>query len=100
MYAKVSTIQVKPGKMDECVSSVASMILLSRKTKGNKAGIMLIDRNQNKAITIVIWEAKADMIASENETEGSYQEASTKLAALLDGSLVWEQYEVGFITFR
>lgn len=98
MYARVSTIQVQPGKMDECVSSVASMILLSQKTKGNKAGIMLIDRNQNRAIAIVIWEAKADMIASENG--GYYQEVSTKLASLLDGSLVWEHYEVGFITFR
>jgi heme-degrading monooxygenase HmoA len=93
MYARVVTILIKPGKEDEIIRIFEeSIIPTARKQKGFKGLTLMIDRETRNAISISMWEEKADMIA--NETSGYYQEQVGKIAGMTYGYPVDQHYEV------
>ena len=93
MYARVTTGQLHPDKIDEASQIYqASIIPAMKSAKGLKHLFALTDRATGKGLVITIWETEADMKAS--ESSGLYQQQAAKLAPLLAGMPSFETYEV------
>ena len=93
MYARVTTIQVQPGKMDEVTSIWRDLVERGAKPqKGFKGGWLLLDPNTSKGISISLWEAEADLTAF--ETGDVYKQQLAKVVGFLAARPVAESYEV------
>ena len=93
MYARVSTAEVQPGKMDELVSvSRDSVLPAAQQQQGFKGGLWLTDPDTNKAMIVTLWETREDMEAGEQS--GYYREQVGKFADILAGDVVREAYDV------
>jgi len=93
MHARVSTVQIQPGKTDEAISIYRdSVVPVGKQQKGFKGALLLADPNTGKAISVTLWETEADMKAG--ETSGYYQEQIAKFASVFAGPPVGEHYEV------
>jgi len=93
MYARVVTVQVQPGKMDEMISIYRdSVVPAAKEQKGFKGIFALTDTDTNKAISIALWETEADMKAG--EASGYLNEQIAKVAPTFAGPPTTERYEV------
>lgn len=93
MQARVMTVQVQPGKRDEVIRIYRdSVILAAKQLKGFKDGLLLLDPDTGKCISISMWETEDDMTAS--EASGYLKEQIAKFAAVFAGPPIREHYEV------
>ena len=93
MYARVSTAEVQPGKIDEVIDiSKDSILPAAREQQGFKGGLWLTNRDTNKVMVVTLWESREEM--ESGETGGYYREQIGKLAGLLAGDVVRDAYEV------
>lgn len=91
MYARVTTAQVQPGKMDELVR-ILLVLPAARQQKGYAGGLVLTNPGTGKAEIIALWETEADMAAG--EVSGYYREQVAKVVPTLAGPPAREGYEV------
>lgn len=93
MHARVTTVQAKPGKIEEAISIARDSVAeIAREQRGFKGMTLLSDFDTGKALVITMWESEADMQA--NESSGYYQEQLGKISDLIAGPPVRETYEV------
>ena len=93
MYARVSTAEVQPGRLDEVIDiSRDSVLPAARQQRGFKSGLWLTDRDANKIMIVSLWESREDMEAGEQS--GYYREQIGKFGGMLAGDVVREAYEV------
>ena len=93
MYARVSTAEVQPGRLDEMVSiSRDSVLPAARQQQGFEGGLWLTDPDTNKAMIVTLWETKEAMEAAEQC--GYYREQVGKFGGMPAGDVVREVYEV------
>lgn len=93
MYARVTTGQMQPDKIDDAARVYReSIVAAMRQAQGFKNLLVLTDRATGKGLVISVWESEADMRAS--EASGFYQQQAGKLAHLLAGAPSFETYEV------
>lgn len=93
MYARVTTVQIQPGKADEAIGIFRdSVVPAAKQQKGFKGGLLLTDRNTGKGLSIALWETEADMRAG--EASGYYQQQLAKFKDIFGAPPVREQYEV------
>ena len=93
MYARVSTAEVQPGKMDEVIAvSRDAGLPAARQQPGFKGALWLTDRDANKLMAVSLWETREDM--ETGEQSGYYREQIGRLGGLLAGDVVREAYEV------
>ena len=95
MYARVTTVQVSPDKIEEAIRLWRDSVMpAAREQKGFKSGRLLVDRKTGKGISIGLWETEADIRAS---AEGSayFQAQIAKFAGLFTAPPIVEHYEVG-----
>lgn len=93
MYARVSTAEVQPGKIDDTVNiSEESVLPAARQQQGFEGGLWLTDPDNNKVMVVTLWASREDM--ESGETSGYYREQIGKLGDLLVGDVVREAYEV------
>ncbi len=91
--ARVSYAQVQPGKMDEFNGFYRDSLLpVAEKERGCSGALVLTDQNTYKSVVITLWQADADMRAS--ESFGDLQMQRSRLLDLISGSRVVEYYEV------
>ena len=94
MYARITTSQVQPGKIDDGSQIVRDAVLpVARQQQGFKGLWQLVDRGNNKVIIITFWETEDDMKAG--ESSGYWQEQVARVASILAAQPVAETYEVG-----
>jgi len=62
MFARVSTTQVAPGRVDAVISYFQDAIPTT--LEGMKGGFVLVDRSRGKVMTISLWETKDAMKAA------------------------------------
>ena len=97
MYARVSTAEVQPGRLDEVIDiSRDSVLPAARQQRGFKNGLWLTDRDANKIMIVSLWESREDMEAGEQS--GYYREQVGKFGGMLAGEVVREAYEVSIHT--
>jgi heme-degrading monooxygenase HmoA len=93
MYARVTIVQILPGKVDKAVGiyrdSVTPAVL---KQKGSKGTLLMTDRKTGKGISITLWKTKTEMRAG--ESSGFYQKQVAKFKDIFGAPPVREQYEV------
>ena len=93
MYARVSTAEVQPGKMDEVIAvSRDAGLPAARQQPGFKGALWLTDHDANKLMAVSLWETKEDMEA--DERSDYYREQIGRLGGMLAGDVVREAYEV------
>ena len=93
MYARVVTVQVQPDKLDETINLYEDSVLsAARQQKGFQNGMLLVDRNTGKGVSITLWETEADLAAS--ESSGYFQAQIAKFASLFAGPPTRELYQV------
>ena len=92
MHARVTTFQLKPGKLDELLKITRESIApVVKQQKGIQRAIVLKDRKANRVIAITLWDTEADLGAM--DTSGSYQKTIDTVAHVLDGEPVREIFE-------
>jgi len=93
MYARVTIVQVLPGKMDEAIGIFRdSVVPAAKEQKGHKGHYLLTERKNGKGISISLWETEADMTAG--ESSGHYRQQLAKFKDIFAAPPVREDYEV------
>ncbi len=96
MNARVTIVQIVPGKLDEAVGLYRdSVVPAAKQQKGCKGLYLLTDRNTGRGISITLWETEADMTAGENS--GYYQQQLAKFKDVFGAPPVREAYEVSVL---
>lgn len=91
MYSRVTVVQVQPGKMDELITVFRDSIVPAVKPlEGCKRVLLFTDADDNKAMSISIWENEA--LWAESEKSGFVQQQLAKLASVLAGPPTREAY--------
>jgi heme-degrading monooxygenase HmoA len=92
MYARVTTIEGSPDKMDDAEHHVQEQTLPQlRKMEGFEGFVALGDRNSGRLVGLAFWESEEALQATEQEVSGVRSGA----AEAVDGTVASvEQYEV------
>jgi len=93
MHARVITVQSTPSDMERAIDTYKSSVIPeASKMPGFKNAFLLAEAATGQAISIVLWETEADMIAGEDSEY--LQNQITKFGAIFDAPPAIEHYEV------
>ena len=93
MYARVTTVPVKPGKLDETVSIIQESVKpVMEKQAGYRGALLLTNPDKTSVTSITLWETVADLTGS--QFDAAYQERIAQLSELVAGPPTTETYEV------
>src|SRR5947208_2756796 len=93
MNARVTTLQLQPGKTEEAVSLFNNSIVPALKQQlGFQNAWLLTDPQQGKVISITMWQSEADRLAS--ESNGFLRTQLGKLGQIVASVPVAESYRV------
>ena len=92
MYARVATVQVQAGKMDEFLKIYnETQRPINQQAKGFISARVLTDSNAGKAVAVTIWETESDARASSDSS--IMQDVMKRFEGVL-GAVNTEIYEV------
>ncbi|MFN8539144.1 MAG: antibiotic biosynthesis monooxygenase [Thermomicrobiales bacterium] len=93
MYARVTTVQVRPDMQDEASRITRDAVIPALKDRPGFGGFFLLtDRSTSQGLAISLWESEADLHAT--EASGHYREQLGKLATAMAGPPTMAIYEV------
>ncbi len=93
MFARMTTIQVKPDQIEAGVKIYkTSVVPEAKKQKGYRGACLLVDPKSGKCISVTFWRTEKDALA--NEENLYYQEQLVKFLSMLAGPMIREGYEV------
>ena len=99
MHARMSTIQMDPGKIDEAISQFEEQDLETIKgLDGFKGFTLFVDRSSGKVFGISYWDSKEQMDASEDAVKDARQRTADTGGATAAPAV--EHYEVAIDTFE
>jgi hypothetical protein len=93
MYARLTTIQIKPDKIDEATDIYRKSIVPAAKSQKGFCRInFFLDRKTGKAVSLALWDCEEDALA--NERSHYYQEQLVKLMHLFTSPPTRDGYDV------
>ena len=94
MYARVTTTQFSPYRLDESIHIAREQIVpAAQQQNGFKGYLMLVDRSTGKGMTITLWEGEEDRdITGSNSSY--YRDAIGKFVPLLEDAPLVEDLEL------
>jgi heme-degrading monooxygenase HmoA len=92
MHARVTTVEARPGTMDELRPFYESAAQQQKGMKGFVSTQLLTDQTANKAMIVTVFETLADLEASATVPQQTM--ADPRVAAALSGPPVIAIYEV------
>lgn len=93
MHARVITAHSTPSRVEQSATIYESSVIPEvQKFKGFKSALLLIDPDTGRAMSVVLWDTEADMLASEKSDYLRRQIA--KFGAIFDATPQVEHYEV------
>ena len=94
MFARVTTTQYSPYRLDEAIHIAREHTLpAAQQQTGFKGYLMLVDRSTGKGITITLWEEEEHReVTGPNSTY--YREAIGKVVPLLEAAPDVEDLEI------
>ena len=94
MYARVTTTQFSPYRLDESIHIAREQIVpAAQQQSGFKGYLMLVDRSTGKGITITLWDGEEDRdLTSPNSSY--YRDAIGKIVPLLEDAPLVEDFEL------
>ncbi len=94
MYARVTTTQHSPYRLDEAIQIAQEHTLpAARQQTGFKGYLMLVDRSTGKGITITLWEGEEHREVTGPESS-YYREAIGRVVPLLESAPDVEDLEI------
>jgi heme-degrading monooxygenase HmoA len=98
MYARISTYQGPAGLSDDEVAEIVrrtqeNVLPTVRQMTGYRGVLSLLDRGTGKALTMTMWDSKADMESSEEAANATRAQAADIAREQVVGV---ERYEVTF----
>jgi len=94
MYARVTTTQFSPYRLDEAISIIRDhTVPAAQKQTGFKGYLLLIDRSTGKGITITLWEGEEDRQITGPESN-YYRDEIGKVVPLLTDAPLVEDLEI------
>lgn len=94
MYARITTTQMSPYRLDEAVSLVRDQLVpAAQQQEGFKGYLMLIDRGTGKNIFITLWQEETDRECT-GPNSGYYRDAIGQLVPFLTGAPSVEDVEL------
>ncbi|WP_317202690.1 antibiotic biosynthesis monooxygenase family protein [Janthinobacterium sp.] len=94
MFARVTHVQAKPGKLDEVVALFQDSVMpLLKQQQGFKSSLLLTDPATGKGMSITVWESEADRQAG--DSNGMLREQVIKVMPLLAVPPVPESFIAG-----
>jgi heme-degrading monooxygenase HmoA len=97
MHARVSTMQVDAGRIDDIVKQLQEEDLAKiKESEGFKGFTLFADRSSGKVIGASYWDSEENMKASEEIGQSTRQRAADTGGA---GDVQVERYEVAMDTF-
>jgi len=94
MYARITTTQFSPYRLDEAIGIARDHTLpAAQQQAGFKGFLMLVDRSTGKGLTITLWEGEEDRQVS-GPNSGYYREAIGRIVPLLTEAPFVEDYEI------
>jgi heme-degrading monooxygenase HmoA len=98
MYARVTTIQMNPERLDEAVAQVEEQDLPTWKSLDGFRGFTLVlNRSTGEVVGISYWDSREQMEASEEAVLDSRRRAAETGGASSEPAV--ERYEVALDTF-
>jgi hypothetical protein len=98
MFARVSTYEGPPDRIDQGLSHARERILPAARNIAGFSGILfLVDRETGKALTVTLWESEQAMRDSEEEANRLRQESAEAAGETIAGV---ERYEVPILEVR
>lgn len=92
MFARVSTIQGTPEQAEGATEMFRAQVLPAVAEMGGKGGVLLLDRDNGKALSITVWESEEAMRESEERGNALRQQASEAVGATAPAGV--ERFEV------
>jgi quinol monooxygenase YgiN len=98
MYARVVTLQNRPGKLDEVIQSVRDSLLLElQQEEGFLEFRLLVDRSTDKSVGIAFYQTEAHLQATGTDmSHPTLQQRFSKHPSWRVGDPLIEVYEVAF----
>ena len=94
MYARVTTTQFSPYRLDEAISIIRDhTVPAAQKQTGFKGYLLLVDRSTGKGITITLWEEEQDREITGPESK-YYRDEIGKVVPLLTDAPSVEDLEI------
>jgi hypothetical protein len=94
MYARVTTTQFSPYRLDESIHIVREQVVpAAQQQAGFKGYLMLVDRSTGKGITITLWEGEEDRQVT-GQNSSYYRDAIGKIVPLLEDAPLVEDLEL------
>jgi|SRR5215207_535630 quinol monooxygenase YgiN len=94
MYARVTTIQISPYRLDEAIGVLREQVVPTiQQQNGFKGYLMLVDRGTGNSINITLWEEESDRQVSSPNSE-YYRNAIGKVVPFLTDAPLIEDLEL------
>jgi quinol monooxygenase YgiN len=94
MYARVTTIQISPYRLDEAIGVLREQVVPTiQQQNGFKGYLMLVDRGTGNSINITLWEEESDRQVSGPNSE-YYRNAIGKIVPFLTDAPLIEDLEL------
>jgi hypothetical protein len=94
MYARVTTIQISPYRVEEAVGVLREQVVpVIQRQNGFKGYLMFVDRSTGKSVNITLWEDEADRQVSGPDSD-YYRDAIGKVVPFLTDSPLVEDLEM------
>jgi heme-degrading monooxygenase HmoA len=92
MYARVSTFQCLPGKLDELVKEFNETVFpANRRQAGHVGSYLLTDAPTNRVMVITLWDTQATL---DESAAGFYQSQVDRVRPFISGHVSREQFDV------
>ena len=97
MHARVSTLQIDPGKIDDAIAGLEQNdVPMFKSLDGFKGFSLMIDRSSGKVIGLSYWESEEALQASEDAGKEARARAADTGGASAEPQV--ERYEVAIDT--
>ena len=94
MYARVTTIQISPYRLDEAIGVLKEQVVPTiQQQNGFRGYFMFVDRSTGKSINITLWEEEADREVT-GPNSSYYREAIGKIVPLFEAAPSVEDLEI------
>ena len=94
MYARVTTIQISPYRLDEAIGVLKKQVVPTiQQQNGFKGYLMFVDRSTGKSVNVTLWDEEADReVTGSNSTY--YRDAIGKVVPFLTDAPLVEDLEL------
>lgn len=94
MYARVTTIQISPYRLDEAIGTLREQVAPAMQQQdGFKGYLMLVDRSTGKSLNITLWEGEEDRQVT-GQNSSYYRDVIGRIVPMLEDAPMVEDLEL------